>query len=723
MKECDFLTLSKLQKIFRTEVEIVKQKRISIEVRPEGKHVPLENKMEGLSIALGVAPSPTDIESKSFLKLIGTYADKSHSIPCLQNDSLGVLVNRRSCLWCQNNTTCKEMEYSNTYQKVLFKIYSEPSDSDKQTVINFIKSDELSTKTEIFHNQIDPFKPFFDISKERTIRIFPLENSVVFQPTLSSCWGHIFYCPPLLRTMTLLEAQVIDFLPINRYDREADDDTPYGHEFNLFLKDEFGQLEKHFFIKLFKEKLLQAKDDESSKWYDLYNLLNQTQTNLPSGLYNEKVELNHNLSFSGDVFEVIATFLWELWVKVNSSPIFQDQQIVEERANAIILYPRQNNSVEIRGSTKIVRLIPLEGIAKPWIIIDGDSAFQYLPNRLSSAIPSYPIDTTFHQKYKSPPPVLSRMFKSYRRPKQLLHWNSGSSDLESPLNRISWFPPDRLIAALSMNSVLRSNVANVGGTEFRDYRDMTIRFLVRFFRKSSIWKNSPEIQKYKKDLKNFVSIIQNPTYLKSEPYKLLYEVCQHNGRVVSNLMTYNRIEKRSEHIIQEEFVLENPFSLNSGAKIIFKRIIEMSGFGQTEKIHPFKAISTGNNRLTDSHLAEQVCRALDWTHTPSDISKNSKILYPSNGGIWISKDMDRLLRKGDENSLELSDAIAKRSRTRTHHCVMFVSTEQEMRLITPITGEIGPTSEYFKSPSMVIWETPMAAKEASPNFFFAGKII
>ena len=81
-----------------------------------------------------------------------------------------------------------------------------------------------------------------------------------------------------------------------------------------------------------------------------------------------------------------------------------------------------------------------------------------------------------------------------------------------------------------------------------------------------------------------------------------------------------------------------------------------------------------------------------------------------------------MLRKGGNDSIELSEAIAKFSRTRAYHRVMFVSSEQEMADIYQIIGKIEPEPEHFNSPPMVVWQAPMAATESSPNFFFAGKL-
>ena len=106
----DCLSLTKVENFFPVEEKFVKYKQAAIHIRPVGKHVQLKQNQDGLLVALGITPSPTEIQQESFLNLLHTYSLESDSIQCLQNELSGISVNRRSCLWCQNNTACKEIE-------------------------------------------------------------------------------------------------------------------------------------------------------------------------------------------------------------------------------------------------------------------------------------------------------------------------------------------------------------------------------------------------------------------------------------------------------------------------------------------------------------------------------------------------------------------------------------------------------------------------------------
>ena len=171
-----------------------------------------------------------------------------------------------------------------------------------------------------------------------------------------------------------------------------------------------------------------------------------------------------------------ANWLSELLLRSSSNGFFDHRPIAEERISLIILSPNTSNSLELNYGTRILRVIPIKGLSRPWALLDGPIAVFEIDGIPRPQRKHFSYKTDFSSRTNKPPEGLVRSFVGYRDA-ELTKWDNSIDE-----NRISWFPHSCFHEALTLNALLRSREAHLGGVEMIEHLDNLNFFINRFYR-------------------------------------------------------------------------------------------------------------------------------------------------------------------------------------------------------------------------------------------------
>jgi len=373
------------------------------QLRRKGQRAPLGNYVREISSILGIEPSQsTDLD---FIKMTNDLVVDKKVTCLLENDS-DVFVDEMVCRWCPRCLSCKSNSVYAKAKAIHFRISEHP---ENEFVKRFIESEQY--KDQIFKSK-DPFQIGWASAGSRDIYCEPLGARII-QPIneTSTPWGSLFYCPALLRTLTLFEMQMIERL------HDVIDGGGFSNVANfneqVITGGEFLKWIENFQIDV--SSIDGFKDSLETKGFlnNLKDFIEFTSTFHSSGLYDVGTEIAfHGELELTDAWDESIRFLYSLAINLNEmvemnrffdGDIDQlsdlqsgnngqnqgslkislkedmlNQPLVQSRLEVILLIPENMDSVNLLANGfKLIRSKRVHGISIPWLMIDCD--FERVP--------------------------------------------------------------------------------------------------------------------------------------------------------------------------------------------------------------------------------------------------------------------------------------------------------------------------------------------------------
>ena len=129
------------------------------------------------------------------------------------------MINEQICQWCSKNTVCTFD--SSKIESLQIDFHENITDFDYQILRTFFEGKEFLTKSRIFNHSIHPFKPLLG-ELTKPLMVTPLKFFNEHPQFSHSFWAHLFYSPPLGRTLTMFEAMILDIISDETRDFKID---------------------------------------------------------------------------------------------------------------------------------------------------------------------------------------------------------------------------------------------------------------------------------------------------------------------------------------------------------------------------------------------------------------------------------------------------------------------------------------------------------------------
>ena len=687
-----------------------------IRERPKGRAIALSNHVEEISVILGLLPS-TD-PSNELAKLAKVYAKAGdyRQIQCLlQIDSEPFPIDLQVCKWCSKNTACTSESIKVDTLKISFD--KRTQSIDKSLIGEYLRQKNFKTEGRIFCDEIHPFRPMIgDIS--RSLMLTPLNYFSKLHPNYSdSHWCHIFYSPPLGRTLTMFEAMILDIIVDETQDFRDVRKFPTCDEFSSW----YGKKGIHGFIS-----------------ENMRELIDITQSQMYSG-FNIDVELGSGLNRESKVEDFVSNLIEDLHHSHRHSQINSDFPIAVERESCLIFVPKGYiGRLPWHSAIRIIRVIEIKDLSEICVLhhqdIDG-VGFQHHMSKIVSHRNSNLAKTAFNMmpRCNNPPTVINHSIRRYAQSYMLQHWVQSMprfSVEQKNLLVIDWFSPSEIFESQYANLFYRNKANTSGDQEQLNHFTRVYDFIDKFY-------TVPENLGYvpnSEELREFKQLIKAPHYQKMTPYEALTDLCQSSNSLVKKFLFCERgespntrskdlesitfelnwKEKESSNIASNQADNGGTFSVNDRRRLVrIYREIENPDSANFS-VSPFNHAIEGQVDMKIRQL-RRLSAALDYGFENTFADRESAKSESSLGGIWVSSGLEQAMTE------DIADHIVAQVRYYCNHSTMCCALNDEMEQIGMLIGVPEKVLEKVCGDTkFCIWNPPSAASEFSPNFVFLG---
>ncbi|MDC3302590.1 hypothetical protein OAV04_00540 [Candidatus Poseidoniaceae archaeon] len=465
--------------------------------RGKGKKQPLIGLKHELEVIFGLRRRNRPEDGLSGIQNIQKSADMDLT-PCLLKPGGNLLVNLEVCHWCTHRQGCQNSETNLTRQ--IEYVYSSKHPKRKGVkedailIKKCIQNEVLviqSTVAGMIHtNKVDLFRPGFGGKNERRVHIMPL--SEVRNTANKQSWSHLFQSEYLGRTLTVLEACLLNFLPMKHNIRlDVFEDHENGFRTVKEVKDVFIELniEKGNNKIVFNNKMNNSdvmeifrRGLENNINQDIFyhNLVRHSDKFFPSGLHGTE-ELFSNNSEEMDFKTRLLEFLWEVWNSVkdlNNEDVMLEDPYFGKRPPGIILHGKGTKINDLPFQYQLIRIKEVPGLKIPWLIFDSTEYPKQI-RRLRRPL-TQKIDSTWLEPHQNPPQELENLLRRSHHFRiiggrvqaryDLRNWELPPRPSEQQVpdgtTETLYFPPKDIFSACALTKQLqnvKNSLGNPGG--------------------------------------------------------------------------------------------------------------------------------------------------------------------------------------------------------------------------------------------------------------------
>lgn len=465
--------------------------------RGKGKKQPIDGLKHELEIIFGLRRRNNPEDGLSGIQNIQKKVDMDLT-SCLLRPGGNLQVNLEVCHWCTHRQGCQNSETNLTRQ--IEYVYSSKHPKRKgvkddailikKCIQNEVLVIESNVAGMINTNKVDLFRPGFGGKNERRVHIMPL--SEVRNTVNEQSWSHLFHSMYLGRTLTVLEACLLNFLPMKHNIRlDVFEDHENGFRTVKEVKNMFSEfnIEKGNNRKVFDRKLIssdvmeifrQGFGNNIKQDVFYHNLVRKSDKLFPSGLHGTE-ELFSSDTEETDFRARLLGFLWEVWGSVkdlNSGDSMLEVPYFGRRPPAIILHGQGTQINELPFQYQLIRIKEVPGLIHSWLIFDSTEYPKVI--RRSRRPLTQKIDPTWQDQSQHPPQRLedllqrSHQFRTIRGRVQarynLRNWElpprPGEQHVADGTTETLYFPPKDIFSACSLTKQLRNvknSLGNPGG--------------------------------------------------------------------------------------------------------------------------------------------------------------------------------------------------------------------------------------------------------------------
>jgi len=684
------------EKIYLKDYSIIRN-------RPKGRQRFLSSHVEELSIILGVSPSLNQIDAfEQFAEKSSQATDKR--IPCLlQDDFNPIMIDDNICQWCSKNTACT---FNNTkIDSLQITMHPKISDSDKEILRTFFEKKEFTkNKSRIFNHNIHPFKPLFgDLTKSLMLTPLGLFNK---HPKFShSFWAHLFYSPPLGRTLTMFEAMILDTI------------SEQTQEFKLDRNKRFPTC------------------GELSKWFE-----DEGRTDLQSSIIGELIERTKSLIYGG--FDIPVELGFELTresdlVDFSHSLIESFHQfnirsmnnteipVAVERESCILLVPKNyHQEFNWASCVRILRIIYIDNLNDVFVLHHDVEIHELMSTDQDIDDCVFPPDFSSQKSFSCK--EICDSIEKFNLPYSLIPWKKElprSIPGKPDYLVLDWFKPEELFEAHYAHLFYRNKASTTGDETQLNHFDNLDNFVDRFYNITSMSEN---VSYDEKSLIEFKELYHSAYYRKMTPCEALTILCSSTNPVVHKFLHRSIYQFRTDHVDIETFSFRLDWHVDDQENyeprqrlIEFTREIHNSGGVTDFEKTPFTVSKNDFSDIGPRQL-RRICSALNHG---TELMKENIIMRSdsinttvSSGGLWISQSLMEVM---DES---ISEHIAAQLKYYSDHRAMCCALASDLPMVKRMVGLTvnHVSTKRISSQNVVFWTVPSAASEFSPHFVFVG---